>query len=194
MRPLVLTALFLALPAAAVAQAPQPKAPPIEVRAMTTLATICTDYTAGKPTEGLVRQAVAAGFYEDPMVKGDDQKGYIYIWTVDRNQWPVNTIQLTFGPDKTKGNRFCQVKVTSGDVEVPRLLGMVKRYATTMAKPAFAQIVDRQSAPDEEGDRWTSLYERPGQQLFVDDRPQPEQRHDPFWFKDVVTVTLINEK
>lgn len=199
MRPFALVALFALLPAAGAAQTPAAQTPPaktpsIEVRAMTTLAGICTDYVSGKPTDGLIRQALAAGYYEDPMVKGDDQKGYVYIWTVDREKWPVNTIQLSFGPDMTRGNRFCEVRVNNGDVEIPRLLGMVKRYAATMAKPPFELTLDRYPNNDEAGDRWTSVYSRPGQQLVVDDRPQPANRHDQFWFKDVVTITLVNEK
>ena len=193
MRSFALVALSALLPFAAAAQAPV-KQQPIEVRAMTTLATICTDYVAGKPTEGLIRRAVAAGYYEDPMVKGDDQKGHVYIWTVDREMWPVNTIQLSFGPDMTRGNRFCEVKVNNGDVEIQRLLGMVKRYATTMANPPFVLTLERYPNGDKEGERWSSVYSRPGQQLVVSDRPQPKDRYDPFWFKDVVTIALVNEK
>jgi hypothetical protein len=193
MRPVLLAVLAAAAPLAAFAQTPPAKPVAIEVRAMTTLAGICADYVGGKPTEGLIRQAEEAGFYRDPLVKGDDAGGHIFIWTVKRDEWPVNTIQLVFAPDRTDGKRFCEITVNNGDVEAPRLLGMVKRYATTMAKPPFELVLDRTPNDDAEGKRWSSLYERPGQKLVVSDRPQPANRYDAFFFTAVVTIILAAE-
>ncbi len=191
MRPFVLAAVCAGLSTAAAAQPAPAKPPPIEVRAMSSFVQVCADYVDGKPTAGLIDTLKRQGFTPDPIAQASDKNGYVFIYAIDRTIWPVNAVQIEFGPAKDSGRRFCRVKVTNGDADGASLIRGFMRWSST-ANPPFTVTTPRFVKEEEYGEKaWVTGLSRAGRHLWITERAQPKNRYDAFLFRDIFEIVLI---
>lgn len=193
MRPFIFAAILAALSTAAAAQPAAKPTPPIEVRALGSFLQVCPDYVDGRPTAGLIQTLERHSFLPDGGAENTDEKGYVFIYATDREYWPVNAVQIEFGPAKDSGRRLCRVKVTNGDAEGARLIKGAIRWATT-ASPPFTMSTPRFEKEEEYGEKaWITGLSRPGRNLWITEREQPKNRYDGFLFRDIFELVLIEQ-